>query len=281
MALGSHDKEELQRAIQALEKWADQNELKINKEKTEHMVFRKGGRLSQDDKIFLKQEPLQTTNHVKYLGMTLQSTMNSFRIHTKQRATAATKAIQDIRGLTKLSLKSAMTIFDTKIIPILTYGLELTWHKLRTNDLHTLENVKARFLKAALGVSKYSLSRLVYVLTRETFLIEELRTKLDLPATPSWKKALDERKRKREDIWEEFYTTEAMMNRIWTGTNQELRHFVTSMAVHGYHHKICTNQSFHVPDDQCECVLCGNICDRYHILSCSNREVSVIKLCTT
>ncbi|KAJ4438749.1 hypothetical protein ANN_14700 [Periplaneta americana] len=91
--------------------------------------------------------------------------------------------------------------------------------------------------------------RLVYVLAQETFLIEELRTKLDLPSTSNWKKALDERIRKREDIWEDFYITEAMINRTWTDTNQKLRHSVTSLAVHGYHHKICRIQSFHEPDD--------------------------------
>ncbi|KAJ4427329.1 hypothetical protein ANN_24949 [Periplaneta americana] len=91
------------------------------------------------------------------------------------------------------------------------------------------------------------------VLAHETFLIEELRTKLDLPSTSNWKKALDERIRKREDIWEDFYTTEAMINRTWTDTNQKLRHFVTSLAVHGYHHKICRIQCFHEPDDNCVC----------------------------
>ena len=118
MVLGSHDRVELQEATYAIEKWADQNELQINRDKTEHMIFRKGGKTSTADKIFMKQEPLQTVNHVKYLGVTLQTTAHSFRIHNKQRATAATKAIHDIRELTKLSLTTAMTIFRTKIVPI-------------------------------------------------------------------------------------------------------------------------------------------------------------------
>ena len=44
IVLGSHDRRELQIATYALENWADQNELQINKEKTEHMIFRKGGK---------------------------------------------------------------------------------------------------------------------------------------------------------------------------------------------------------------------------------------------
>lgn len=103
-------------------------------------------------------------------------------------------------------------MLNTKIVPVLTYGLGLTWEKLRMKDLNTIEHVKARFLKTTLGVSKYTFSRLVHVLARESFLIEELRIKLDLLSTPNWKKALDERIKKIEDISEEFYTTEAMIN---------------------------------------------------------------------
>ena len=174
-----------------------------------------------------------------------------------------------------------MDIFRTKIVPIHTYGIELTWEKLRTKDLQTLENVKARFLKMTLGVSKHTRSKLIYVLAREPFLLEEFRTKWDLPYTPNWRKALDERTRKQEDIWEEFYSTEAMVNRTWTGTNQDLRHFITSLAVHGYHHRVCRNQSFHEPDISCVCELCENFCDRYHAITCRNRNSSLINFCSS
>ena len=244
------------------------------------MVFRKGGPLSAKDKLLLRREPLQTVNSFKYLGLTLQTTAHSFRIHTTQRATAATKAIYDIMKITKLSLKTAMALFETKIVPILTYGIEITWEKLSSRDLLCMEKVKARFLKTALGVSKYTRSRLVYELAGEPFLIEDLRWKLDLPSTDSWRKLLEDREKKRKEIWPEFYTTEAMVNRAWTGTNQELRHFVNSMAVHGYHHKVCTAKHYHDPGPNCACELCDEQCDRYHVLRCGKRVKSIIDYCS-
>lgn len=280
MVVGSHNLQELQIGINALGRWADENELQINSGKTEHMVFRKGGRLSSEDKVYLKEELLQTVNSFKYLGLTLQSTAHSFRIHMVQRAAAATKAIYDIRMITRISLKSAMALFEMKIIPILTYGIQLTWESLSNRDLICLENVKARFLKAALGVSKYTKSRLVYELAGETFLMEDLRMKLDLPSTHGWKKLMEDRESKRKEIWAEFYTTEAMLNRSWTGTNQELRHFVTSMAIHGYHHKLCKSKCFHDPGQDCVCDLCDKYCDRYHVLTCEKRSKSIIDYCT-
>ncbi|KAJ4435118.1 hypothetical protein ANN_23693 [Periplaneta americana] len=69
------------------------------------------------------------------------------------------------------------------ITPIASYGIELIWEKLTNNDLAKLENVKARFLKRVLGVEKQSPTRIVYVLAKEIFFIEDLRLELMLPST--------------------------------------------------------------------------------------------------
>ena len=42
MAVASRSRTQLQRAVDMLVEWADANELEINQEKTELMVFRKG-----------------------------------------------------------------------------------------------------------------------------------------------------------------------------------------------------------------------------------------------
>ena len=48
-----------------------------------------------------------------------------------------------------------------------------------------LEESQGKFLKRALGLSKYTASRLVSVLARETFLLDDLRLKLLLPCSGS------------------------------------------------------------------------------------------------
>jgi hypothetical protein len=106
----------------------------------------------------------------------------------------------DIKEIAQLSLKTARAIFNNKIVPILTYGIDIILDKLKLKDLAALEKVKAKFLKKALGVSKYTRSRLVYELAKETFLVEELRINLLLPSSKSATKLLEERKKKREEI---------------------------------------------------------------------------------
>ena len=64
-------------------------------------------------------------------------------------------------------------------------------------------------------------------------------------------------KRTRE-IWEDFYCTGAMIDRNCTGTNQELIHVVTRLAVHDFHHKVYSNEQFHNPYNGHVCKICGN-----------------------
>jgi hypothetical protein len=117
--LGSPNKEELQRAFSALLECAGNNSLKIKWAKTQQMVFRKGGHTAADDNLQYEENKVEIVNLFKYLGITLQTT-GTFRLHIKDKALAAMKAMYDINNLHRLSLKTAMRLFETKILPILT-----------------------------------------------------------------------------------------------------------------------------------------------------------------
>lgn len=281
MVLGSTDRKELQESIHNLEAWAVENGFTINLSKTMQMVFRKGGRLTEGDHIQLQNKSLQITNAFKYLGVTLQTTARSFRIHTKERAAAAIIAIHDIQNISQLSLETAMKLFEAKVLPILTYGIETTWTDLSLGDLNTMEKVKARFLKAALGISKFAPSRLAYELTRETFLVEDLRTKFLLPANKHAAALKGARQQKRNEIPEDFYATDAMTDRSWTGPNNKIRSALTRLAVHGYHHKLCRRTNYHDPSTECVCKLCHKPCARYHFNECSKRTKSLLEYSRT
>ena len=168
-----------------------------------------------------------------------------------------------------------MKLFNSKILPVLTYGIEITWAKLSYSDMNIIENVKARFLKAAMGLSKYTPSRLAYDLARETFLLEDLRTGLLLPATNAETKLRKTREEKRAEIWTDFYSTDAMTDRSWTGPNIKLRSAITRLAVHGFHHKLCKRTDFHEPAPDCICKLCDKTCARYHFSVCKKRTKSL------
>jgi hypothetical protein len=108
--------------------------------------------------------------------------------------------------------------------------------RIRKNEGLVLE-------KSVRGVSTHPVE-LVYELAKETSFVEDLKTSLMLPTTTAYKDALRELNNKK-DVWEDFYTTEAMINRKWKETNYQLRHVTNKIAVHGFHLKFCREARFH------------------------------------
>ncbi|PSN36095.1 hypothetical protein C0J52_13092 [Blattella germanica] len=233
------------------------------------MTFRKGRKRRKAEKIIFREEELTVMNSFKYLGITLQTTESIFGIHVKEKAGLAIRAINDINILQEIPLETAMKLFRTKIVPILTYGVHLIWQNLKIKELKEWEKVKAMFLKRAVGVSKFTPSRYVYLLTREPVLVEDLCYTLLFPATNAYKELVAENLRKREEIKEDFYSTSAMIDRAWTGPNQRMRNVITRLALHGFHHKLCHRTKFHVILDECVCKFCELKCNKYHVLFCS------------
>ena len=72
MALTAQSCETLQDNFHRLAKWAGENDLQLNEEKTVHMTFRRGGRPATNERIEFNDRPLTNVNSFKYLGVTLQ-----------------------------------------------------------------------------------------------------------------------------------------------------------------------------------------------------------------
>jgi hypothetical protein len=53
----------------------------------------------------------------KYLGITIQVIGKSFSVHIRERLIAAVKCINDIKNLQLLSLKTAIRLFEVKVLP--------------------------------------------------------------------------------------------------------------------------------------------------------------------
>ncbi|KAJ4438210.1 hypothetical protein ANN_14149 [Periplaneta americana] len=149
------------------------------------------------------------------------------------------------------------------------------------SNLKDLEKVKAAYLKRVLGLSRFTPSRIVYELTREPMLLEDLRLQFLLPSVSAYESTDLEHQCKKAEIWEEFYVTDVMAREDWKEANYLQRHLVTRFAIHGFHFKICRNTSFHDPNEECMCLLCNELCGRYHVMECKNRLVSLTKFCSS
>jgi hypothetical protein len=61
--------------------------------------------------------------------------------------TSAVWALADIQSLSKLSLETAMKLFDLKTVPILTFGLDILWERHGEDNLKASENMKVTYLR--------------------------------------------------------------------------------------------------------------------------------------
>jgi hypothetical protein len=71
---------------------------------------------------------------------------------------------------------------------------------------------------------------------------------------------------KKSCIWEDFYSTDAMVNREWMQSGYELRHMMTRLSLHGYHFKLWKTKNFHEPGPEC-------ICERWKLLRTISHNV--------
>ena len=258
----------LQKAFDRLHTWCTHNEMLVNVGKTKIVKFRKGGRPSKNQRITYNNKEIEFVNSFKFLGVTFQMTGRSFTKHTTERCAAAITAMNLITKLRLLSIETALALFELKVAPIATYGIEVTWPYLNKTDLNKIESVKATYIKKCLSVSKFTKSRLVYALANCNFFVTDIKYKFKLPNSPAYEKYLSSRLLKARQIDPLFPTCSTMMNRNWIKAVQKDRHIFTRFAVHGFHHLICQTPDYHDIRETCMCLNCKEPCNLYHLDSC-------------
>ena len=118
----------LQRQLNSLGRAAESLRLKVNLNKSNIVVFRKGGYLGQRERWVFNGSAMPVVNAYKYLGIYF-STKLSFSASCRDLASKAKKAllvvIQRLRHYNNSNFEVFKKIFDTKILPIMLYGAEV------------------------------------------------------------------------------------------------------------------------------------------------------------
>jgi len=163
LALISSSKFHVQQALISTVNYAAHLGLNINVGKTVAMKVSKSGRQCRD-KLRVLGEYIPNVSRFEYLGLIVPANGKSYGHHTRNRVSKAIKAISSIRDPSKLSLPTAVKLFDIKVFPVVTYGVKAIWKHLTRLDLECIEGTKATFLKRVLNVHRKSRNRLVYKL---------------------------------------------------------------------------------------------------------------------
>jgi hypothetical protein len=126
--------------ISKITKWAEDNKIMFNEQKSKVMVItRRKRREKTDVSIYLNNCPLEQVNTIKYLEVILDSKLN-FREHLISTAKKCTTLIHTLAKSAKLNWglqQGALnTIYKGAILPLLTYAA-LVW--IRAMEKNTTE----------------------------------------------------------------------------------------------------------------------------------------------
>jgi hypothetical protein len=270
--------DDLNIAMIALKEYLARRGLSFNLGKCNLLKFRnKGrGRYRKDDKLELDGVKVEFVNEFCYLGVVYQASGTSFGRHIDKRSRAALMATYGIKQLPLLSIETAIKLFNLKISPTASYAIEIVWPYLTKKDFENLERVKTRYFKKVLGLSKFTRSRYVYELVGEGLFVTDLKSRFNLSDTNVYLKFCEEKAKNKNAICQEFYQIETMTNGNWKQGIFPDRHVFTRFACHGYHYLFCKNKSFHFESiDKCKCEFCGEQCEKYHILNCKIKKMSL------
>ena len=151
LVIFSYNAYSLQKLLNEFENYCKLNKLRINKDKSKIIVFRKGGYLAKHEKWILDGSKMDVVNQYNYLGIafTPKGVWYSAQNNLSSSASKAIFSLKSVlNNLPGLPVSNILHIFDSKILPILTYGAEV-WGIAPRDSVTMVYN---RFHKYILGL---------------------------------------------------------------------------------------------------------------------------------
>lgn len=142
----------LQRLLNNLSIYCDKWKMTVNLDKTKIVVFKNGGHLSKHEKWYYKGNRVEVVSHYKYLGVLFSCKLQwspATEVLSQQAKKAFIIIIKNTKKIWPLTFESFFKIFDSMILPILTYGSEIWGYK----KYDSLERVQLMACRYFLGVS--------------------------------------------------------------------------------------------------------------------------------
>ena len=147
----------VQSQLNVLKMFCQRYGLMVNMAKTKLMVFRNGGHLRDNEKVYFNGDLLESVNGYKYIGLMMSPNLHwNIAIQTLRKQ--AEKAVLDIKLLGNkcgtLPKNIAVQIYDSIVLSILCYGSEI-WGTKMWSEIEIVHN---KFCKYVLGLSPRSVN---------------------------------------------------------------------------------------------------------------------------
>ena len=172
---------ELAKQLKRFETYCIINDLIVNVEKTEILIFHKG-RLPNEDinfQFYINDLVVKRVKKFKYLGFvfTQQLQFSEHLSYVTKKANAKLGYLKSkLSGMNLLTLKTAIGIFNCYVTPTFSYGINIWFNSCSKNSMESMNSVYTKFLKSYLNVPKAANNALVHYVTTSMPLEMSLRS---------------------------------------------------------------------------------------------------------
>jgi len=145
--------DQLQSALDTMAEYCDRNNLAVNPQKTNVMVFSRG-KVRNLPVLLYRGERLDVVHVFPYLGVNFNYNAK-LKVAQKELLGKATKAMFSVIGKARklmLPVDIQITLFDSLVKPVVMYGAEV-WGP---QNCQLADKLQIRFLKLTLGLGKYT-----------------------------------------------------------------------------------------------------------------------------
>lgn len=263
LAICSNNRTKLQTSLDHLSTFCASNKLMVNISKTKAMKFRRGGRMSTDDKLSYNGSPLEFLSSFTYLGVVFQTRggTGGHTDHLRSKGLSSCGKISMRLPLSKLSLPSLERLFLSIVLPSMSYALG-TLIQLNPN-LTYIDEIQGRLLKMWFGVSKYASSTALMSAVGWTPISDSVKESL-LNGTPIGLIRVEN----APDLG-----------------NGRTRRNLGLWHTNGLHQLWCKSHKCYRPTADCTCRLCNDRhVDKWHLQTCAwliNDDISFTVSLTT
>ena len=275
----------LQNALNRLGHYTRKNNLTVNTAKTKCMIFHKG--YVQKPELFFENQKLDICNNFTYLGIVFTTQLSSSKHaeHILSKCNAKVGYLFSALKIKELPLPVALDIFNTYILPIVTYGTPVWLPSITENTKNRLNALYTKFLKRYLGVPYSANNAIVHHITQTCPLTVTLEAKL-LKATlkVAYPPSLGSLRVNLPEEREHLYSAiEHIPTHFWLSVPlegelpiiPEPRRALLYTMMDLVHSHLCERNEFHLhPDsDMCKCRFCGATAEYYHSRNCERLKL--------
>ena len=147
LILISKSKEGLQEHLNILADYCEEWKLSVNIDKTEIIIFNKGGRLLKKEVFSCKDKVIEIVKQHRYLGILLDATgkLNTAMTDLDKKAMRATHTIYKLSTYNQISPRLLLQTYNSMIEPILLFSSETWAPEMKPNN--DTENSFLKFCK--------------------------------------------------------------------------------------------------------------------------------------